>query len=122
MIDGKIIWFDPDNGSDANDGLSPDRPIRTWAAVDRIADAGAGDCVYMSVGMKSSTIDLSASGWTCPGCGAWVPTGQVHICGTPMGPPTVSWERLARALERIADACEQYGRGRGCTGGDCGQP
>jgi hypothetical protein len=48
-------------------------------------------------------------GHTCPSCYAWVPAGQVHTCVQTFqaAPP---WERIARALERIADALEKRKR------------
>lgn len=61
-------------------------------------------------------------GWTCPNCGTWVSPGTYHTCyGTPNTYPqaTTIWrwdysallERIAVALERIADSLDVGSKG-----------
>jgi hypothetical protein len=60
------------------------------------------------------------AGWTCSICGAWVPNGATHSCGTPINnqpPLTIGGfnfnfsfsqaERLIAALEKIAKFLEK---------------
>ena len=61
------------------------------------------------------------AGWRCASCGAWVPSGVGHICGNQnpyygqsayysafISPDTL--ERIAKALERIADSLSDNNR------------
>lgn len=58
------------------------------------------------------------TGWTCQGCRAWVPGGAVHQCplnpqpgfarsSVPVRVGPLAEDRIAAALERIADALER---------------
>lgn len=68
--------------------------------------------------MNEMTGQMS-SGYTCPNCGAWVPFGTSHLCGTspptavpfdpvPLNPFNVDhWWQIAPLLERFVVAAEK---------------
>ena len=67
--------------------------------------------------MDSEAIGDCGWGYTCPNCGAWVPSGVWHTCSQPQvmyhytyDAGTSVDDRPARALERIADALEKLAK------------
>lgn len=43
---GSTFFWDPDNGSDTNDGTSPTTAVKTFAAAHTLASAGRGDVIF----------------------------------------------------------------------------
>lgn len=66
-----------------------------------------------------NTGTTGSGGYECRNCGAWVPSGAIHECGILGTPSTLSpatnveaLNRIARALEKIAEALDKLWRVR----------
>ena len=62
---GSIFYWDPEGGSDTNDGSQPSDAVQTFAAAQALATAGAGDIIFAlstdSSGVTTTTEKLSLS-------------------------------------------------------------
>jgi hypothetical protein len=69
----------------------------------------------MSIGAIYDDGYSNSGGYTCPNCGLWVPPGTWHSCCyepsyTYIYGISTKEGRIARALERVADALEKLSR------------
>jgi len=62
---GSIFYWDPEGGSDSNDGTQPSEAMATFSAAQALATAGAGDIIFAiasnSSGITTSTETISIS-------------------------------------------------------------
>ena len=88
---GSIFYWDPAGGNDVNDGSQPSEAVKTFAAAQALATAGAGDIIFAlstdSSGITTTTEKLSI---TTAGLKLRGPGHSVQLVPSTSGSPTVN--------------------------------
>ncbi len=88
---GSIFYWDPEGGSNTNDGSQPSDAVQTFAAAQALATAGAGDIIFAlstdSSGITTTTETLSI---TKAGLKVRGPGYRLQLAPSASGSPTVN--------------------------------
>lgn len=113
---GSIIYWDPENGDNANDGSQPSDAVATFAQAQSLATAGAGDIIFAvasasgGVTTTTETLSITKAGLKVRGAGY-----RFQLAPGGSGSPTVNISADSVELEGFYITTDPGGTDNGIT-------
>jgi len=113
---GSIFYWDPESGSDTNDGSQPSEAVQTFAAAQALATAGAGDIIF-ALSTDSSGITATSEKLSITKAGLKVrgPGHSLQLIPSTSGSPTVNISANGVELEGFYIETKSGGTDNGIT-------
>ncbi|MBU0572694.1 right-handed parallel beta-helix repeat-containing protein [Patescibacteria group bacterium] len=113
---GSIFYWDPEGGSDTNDGSQPSEAVQTFAAAQALTTAGAGDIIFAlsthSSGITTTSEKLSI---TTAGLKVRGPGYRLQLIPSATGSPTVNISANSAEFEGFYIETKSGGTDNGIT-------